>query len=326
MKTSIKKQITIALVAIFSIVSLNSCKKDNSVSAVPTAAEFQAIQDAALADLKQTATFDAGTGITFTSTKGTRLRIAPNSLRKNGIAVTGNVTLEFTEIFDGGNMAATNKPTMGLLPDGNKAVLVSGGEFNINVLQNGQVLTLNTPMELKVPTSLTTDSPTVAMDLFKGQIDANNNLTWVKDANMDVIQTVDSGGTGLNYQTLVSQFGWTNIDRFASDPRPKTTMQVSVPEGYNFENCAVYLHYDGQGSALAKLDTYDSANKLFKEHYGQIPIGLACHLIFCTEENGQWKYAIKPITISAGATYSVTAAEMQTGSKHDYVGHVTLLR
>ncbi len=333
MKTSIKKQIAIALVAIFSIVSLNSCKKDSTTLDRPSAVEFQALQNVALADLKQTATFDAGTGITFTSTKGTRLTIPPNALTKSGVLVTGNVTLEFTEIFDGGNMAATKKTTMGVLPDGNKAVMISGGEFNINVLQNGTLLELNQPMNLKTPANLT-DSGLAQMDLFKGDIDAKGDLIWnkIQDSTghgavqiIDAVNPVNSN-MELHYNTLVNNFGWTNIDRFYNYTGPKTTMLVSVPEGYNYDNCALYLHYDGKGSALARLDTYNASTKLFTEHYGQIPVGLECHLIFCTEENGQWKYAIKPITITAGTTYSVTEAEMQTSSKHDYVGHVTLLR
>jgi hypothetical protein len=49
--------------------------------------------------------------------------------------------------------------------------------------------------------------------------------------------------------------------------------------------------------------------ELFSEHYGQIPIGLNCHIIFATEENGNPRYAIKQVTISAGAVYNFTLSE-----------------
>lgn len=326
MKNLIKNKIGKMAVIAMVVLGLSSCKKNETTINRSTATEFKAIQDAALNDLKQTATFDASTGTTFTSTRGTRLIIPPNALTKGGVPVTGNVTLEFTEIYDGGNMVVTNKPTMGILPDGNQSILISGGEFNINVIQAGQVLTLIHPMQLKVPINLT-DSVANDMNLFNGVINAKGDLAWEKNPNVDVINAVDSNLVApTEYQTLVNQFGWTNIDRFASDPRPKTTMQVSVPEGYNYDNCALYLKYVGLGSALAKLDTYDASNKLFKEHYGQIPIGLECYLIFCTQESGKWKYAIKPITITAGTTYTITEAEMTVASKADYAGHVTLLR
>ena len=333
MKTSIKKQIAIALVAIFSIVSLNSCKKNETTINRPTATEFNALQDAALNSLKETHTFLAEAGTTFTSRKGSRIYFPPYSFTRNGAPVTGNVTLELIELQDAGNMAATKKTTMGLLPDGNKAVLVSGGEFNINVKQNGNPLDLVIPITVTTPANLT-DSGRANMDLFNGVIDAKGDLTWEKvtdSTGHPLVQTIDAinptnGQMELHYNTLVSHFGWTNIDRFYSDPRPKTTMLVSVPEGYNYDNCALYIKYVGLGSSLARLDTYNSSTKLFSEHYGQIPIGTECHLIFCTEENGKWKYATKRITIAAGATYSVTEAEMTVGSQADYVGHVTLLR
>ena len=114
---------------------------------------------------------------------------------------------------------------------------------------------------------------------------------------------------GPAYYAFVGNFGWTNVDCFYNDLRPKTTILVSVPEGYDNLNSAVYLHYDGNGNALAKLDTYDNVTELFSEHYGQIPIGLNCHIIFATEENGKPRYAIKQVTISEGAVYNFTLSE-----------------
>lgn len=335
MKTQIKNQIKKAFVILICSLSLFSCKKNETTINRPTATEFNALQDAALNSLKETHTFLAEAGTTFTSRKGSRIYFPPGTVRqKNGTPVTGNVTLEFIELQDAGNMAATKKTTMGLLPYGNKSVLISGGEFNINVKQNGNLLDLVLPISVTTPANLT-DSGRANMDLFNGVIDAKGDLTWEKVANdstghgnVQIIEAINptNGQMELHYNTLVSKFGWTNIDRFYSDPRPKTTMLVSVPEGYSYDNCALYIKYVGLGSSLARLDTYDPSTKLFSEHYGQIPIGTECHLIFCTEENGKWKYATKRITIAAGATYSVTEAEMTVASQADYVGHVTLLR
>ncbi len=334
MRTSFKEQISKTLVVLICSLSLLSCKKNESTNNRPTATEFNALQNSALNSLKETHTFLAEDGTTFTSQKGTRVTFPPYAVSRNGLLVTGNVTLEFIELQDAGNMATTKKTTMGLLPDGNKAVLISGGEFNINVKQNGNQLDLVLPITVNTPANLT-DSGRANMDVFNGIIDAKGDLTWEKVA-MDstgngIVQIIDdinpnTGQIELHYNTLVDKFGWTNIDRFYSDPRPKTTMLVSVPEGYNYDNCALYLKYVGSESSLARLDTYDSSTKLFSEHYGQIPIGLECHLIFCTEENGKWKYATKRITIATGATYSVTEADMSVASQADYVGHVTLLR
>ncbi|MEN9448402.1 MAG: hypothetical protein RJA25_1692 [Bacteroidota bacterium] len=334
--TVCKSKMTIAIIAFLTIISLNSCKKDkDKVDYRPSAAAFEALRKEALDSLKQTATFKAEVGIRFISKNRVTLTIPPNALTLGGLPVTGDVNLEYTEIFDPGNMAATNRPTMGILPDGKQSLLNSGGEFNILVKQNGTLLNLAIPIPLVVPVKLT-DSTAPDMQIFKGNIDTKNNFAWtlqepdlVKQTGIVVKRDAKDPITNVNeltYETLVGYFGWTNIDRFYSDPRPKTTMLVSVPDGYNYDNCALYLHYDGQGSSLARLDRYDEDKKLFTEHYGQIPIGLACHLIFCTEEDGLWKYAIKPITISADTVYSISTAEMQKGKLKEYVGHVTLLK
>lgn len=63
------------------------------------------------------------------------------------------------------------------------------------------------------------------------------------------------------------------------------------------------------------MDTFDDTLQLFSEHYGQIPIGLECHVIFVTEDNGVWRYAIKPVTIVDNGTIVFTLSETTTGTE-----------
>lgn len=58
--------------------------------------------------------------VTLTSAKGVKLNINGDCLTKNGNPVTGEVNIEYIELFDKGNMLVTNKPTMGLTADGKK--------------------------------------------------------------------------------------------------------------------------------------------------------------------------------------------------------------
>lgn len=298
-----------------------SCtKSDDANLVIPTTAEaFNAIQEEALESITQNFQFNAEDGsTTFTSQNGVTITINGSCLTKNGDAVTGAVDLEFVEIFDKATMLMTNKPTMGLLPNGDKALLISGGEFYVNATQNGLPLETTCDFQLIVPTALTggTDND---MILWNGTIDENGNLAWKEDDRDGAAQ----GGLfveGNNYYAFIGDFGWSNVDRFYNDPRQKTTILVDVPEGYNNTNSAVYLSYDGEDSGLANLDTYDTTSGLFSEHYGQIPVGLECHVIFISEENGNWKYAIKPvtivengiITINEGETAIATEAQLTT--------------
>ena len=280
---------------------------------IATAQEFKNIKDIALDNLTQNFSFNADDGnITLTSANGVQININGNCLTLNGNPVTGQVQLEYVELFEKGNMLTTNKPTMGTLPNGDKTLLISGGEFFIEATQNGSALDTTCGLQLIIPASLTGGADPL-MSLWEGEIDAEDNLTWdeVEDAT-------GQGGVfveGSEYYGLLQGFGWSNVDRFYSDPRPKTLIQVQAPIGYNFTNSAVYLSYDGEDSGLAALDTYDGTLNLFSEHYGQIPIGLECHVIFVTEDNGIWRYAIKPVTIVANDIITFTMDDTTTGTE-----------
>ena len=285
----------------------------NNAVDIATAQEFKNIKDIALDNLTQNFSFNADDGnITLTSANGVQININGNCLTLNGNPVTGQVQLEYVELFEKGNMLTTNKPTMGALPNGDKTLLISGGEFFIEATQNGSALDTTCGLQLIIPASLTGGADPL-MSLWEGEIDAEDNLTWdeVEDAT-------GQGGVfveGSEYYGLLQGFGWSNVDRFYSDPRPKTLIQVQAPIGYNFTNSAVYLSYNGEDSGLAALDTYDGTLNLFSEHYGQIPIGLECHVIFVTEDNGIWRYAIKPVTIVANDIITFTMDDTTTGTE-----------
>lgn len=293
----------------------------------PTASEFAAIREDALLELTQTFQLNATNGTTtFTSTNGVEIDINPSCITLNGNAVTGTIDIKYIEVFDGGNMLVTDKTTMGVLPTGDMAMLISGGEFYINATQNGQQLALNCAMNLRIPASLTESEND--MTLWDGTIDADGNIDWREQNDPTGGQGgvfLEQGTAGNTYYAFFNSFGWTNVDKFYSHPGPKTQILVTVPSGYNFQNSAVYLHYDGEGNALAKLDTYDAVTGQFSEHYGQIPVGLACHIIFATEENGQWRYAIKPVTITTNAIYNFTFGETVVGTEAQLVAAINAL-
>ena len=324
MKTNFK---TIGLLFLATI-ALVSCTNDTATTDYePTAANFFAIKENGVKNVTQNFTATAGNGlITLTSAKGVVITLNGNALTKNGNPVTGAIDITYIELFDKGRMLVTNKPTMGVMADGNHAMLKSGGEFFIKASQGGVDLVTISNITLVVPTNLTGGVDNT-MTLWTGAVDTKDELVW---------RTADAaganGGKGgveamqNSYYVSFGNFGWTNVDKFYSDPRPKTTILVAAPQGYDNTNSAIYLSYDGEGqNALAKLDTYTAAG-LFSEHYGQIPVGLACHIIFATEDNGQWRYAIKAVTITTGATYTFTLAETSIGSEAQLVAAINAIQ
>lgn len=323
MKTNLKK-IGLLFLATMSLVS---CTNDTTNDSVPTAANFYAIKEQGVKNVTQNFTATAGNGlITLTSAKGVVITLNGNALTKNGNPVTGAIEITYIELFDKGRMLVTNKPTMGVMANGNHAMLKSGGEFFIKASQGGVDLVTISNITLVVPTNLTGGLDNT-MTLWAGAVDTKDELVW-RAADAVGANGTKGGVDGVqnSYYVTFGNFGWTNVDRFYSDPRPKTTILVGAPQGYNNTNSAIYLSYDGEGqNALAKLDTYTAAG-LFSEHYGQIPVGLACHIIFATEDNGQWRYAIKAVTITAGATYTFTLAETSVGSEAQLVAAINAIQ
>ncbi|MGM8361655.1 hypothetical protein ACSV4D_07060 [Flavobacterium sp. ARAG 55.4] len=307
-------------------ISLISCNNDDNEQMPATAAEFANVRQAALDKMVQEFTITAEDGATtLTSENGVKITLNGNCLTKDGNPVTGDVKIEFVEIFNKGNMLVTNKPTMGIMPDGKRNLLISGGEFFIKATQNGKELATSCNISLQVPTDLTGGVDNT-MTLWNGIIDDEGNLAW-EDA-----RKADGNGKGgveagqNSYYVSFGNFGWTNVDRFYSDPRPKTTILADAPEGYDNTNSSIYLSYDGEGTnALAKLDTY-TAEGLFSEHYGQIPIGLACHVIFVTEDNGMWRYAIKGVTVQANDVYTFTMGETTVGTEAQLIAAINAIQ
>lgn len=295
----------------FASLSFFACKKKTTTTTPtdtpPTAAAFSKLMDDGYNSLVQTATFDASnTAYTYTSPKGTTVTIDGSCLRKNGSAVTGQVTLEFYEAFERKDMIVANKPTMGKTGSGTYELLESGGQFYVAVKQNGTALTSNCSVMITTPASNSGGIKT-GMSAFDGKM-TDNGLTWEPATTWEVIPDGRKG----KYNISVPGFGWYNCDKFYSDTRPKTSLTLNVPTGYANVS-SVFILAKSMPNSLGGA-------------YGKWPVGLECYLIFVTEKDGQYRWITKETTLVNNHTESFDISTAQTGSKADYVGHVTLLK
>lgn len=254
----------------------------------------------------QSFTIDATAGGSVTGSEGTRVTFTPNALGIDGVPVSGDVDVELVEVYDRSGMVLNNRSTSGVRSDGSVEALKSAGQFYINATQDGQQLQILGPVMVESrpvdPAALDPD-----MNLFRAgtALDDNDNWEPVPDPpNGKNVNVRDGGadGTAVTYFFDLSQFGWTNLDRWYNFDGELTDMYVQVPEGYNGDNCALYLTYDGEPTALASMDVWDDNLQLFTEHYGRIPVGQQVHLILVTEIDGQLYYTIKGTTITADHT------------------------
>lgn len=302
---------------------LTSCSSDDDYSTyvhddIPpaTPASFRNLKQTAIQNLTQTFQFevDGITPISFTSTQGVEVSIPTYCLTKNGQALTGDIEVEFVELYNRNNLLTTGISTMGKHPNGDLEMLVTGGAFFLNIFQDGEAIdNINCGIYVQVPTA-NTGGVDYDMILWNGVFDENENLVWDNEGpeggQLNAIEMDDN-----IYYAFFDQFGWTNIDRFYNDPRPKTTMLVKVPEGFDNTNSSIYISYDGEDNALARLDRFDSDLGLFTEHYGQIPIGLECHIVFATEGNNNWRFAIMDVEITENEVYTFELSHLIIGTE-----------
>lgn len=231
--------------------------------------------------------------------QGTLVQISPNSLvDAQGNLVTSEVTVEFISVFDRTSMLMLGKNTQGMRSLGVVQTMVTGGEYYLNAHASGNQVFLNQDIAVSVPVNNGGSGPW-NMRKFDGGEALDGNPIWELAADslipVDTIQIMEQWQAA--YELLENDWGWTNIDRWYNDPRPKTQLYVQVPEEYDNSNCEVFLSYDGEPNALANFDVWDSEQEMFTEHYGQVPIGLECHFIAVTIIDEVLHYAIQGNTI-----------------------------
>lgn len=293
------------VVGISLLVFVTSCNPKVDTQPQPDGAALNQRFNDNKANAVQEFTIDASAGGIITGTQGTKVIFPPNSFGINGVPVTGSVTVKLIEIYDKASMLLKDKSTLGMHANGDKEALKSAGEFFINAEQDTNNLEL---LEMASVESRPVDFADLdgGMQVFRGD-DATNG-DWVEadedgDGEKDNAQIKDGGGANGEFATYnydIGDFGWTNLDRWYSFTGPKTQLYIDVPDGFDQNNCAVYLSYDGEPTALARMDIWDTSLQMFTEHYGMIPIGQQVHIIMVAEINGQLNYAIQGTTIVDG--------------------------
>ena len=284
------------------LIGFLSCETEEGPNHQPDGAALKALMDEVLEDNTEHFVLDAGAGGMVEGSKGTVVHFnADGFLTQDDEPVTGPIDIELVAIYKRSTMLLGNRPTLGKRKNGDMAMLISGGEFYVNVTQDGKPLKPSKTFQIVAPTGNTggTDGE---MDIFKGMEECDGDrcdIVWEEDslAGIEIGEFQGTGGVFAAYYAFISQFGWTNIDRWYNDERPKTTIFVDVPDGYDNTNCAVFLLYSGEPAALGRFDVYNEDTGLFTEHYGLIPIGLEVHFVFVSIVDDTIHYAIQSATI-----------------------------
>ncbi len=319
-------------IAILLTVTFIGCsdKDDNKdiemIKVTATSESFNSLIEGALKNLTQTKDYKglkSSDKISFTSKNGVKLIIyVSDLLDENNNPVTGDISLKFIEIYDNSNMVVANKPTVGKTYDNKLNGLFSGGEFYIELTQNNKKLKLKygSYYSLEVSASLTEDEKPEEMIIWIGNINEAGNLVWEQNPPLVDGEIEIGGGVEFaegTYYSFLSVFGWANIDRFWNYKGEKTKIKVTVPKGYDNKNSVVYFTVKGESNSLAQLDVYKDG--YFSEHYGFIPVGIDANIIFVSESNKKWAYAIKTLNTQADQIIEITNEDLKIATEEELI-------
>ncbi|MBC8053840.1 MAG: hypothetical protein H7Y13_12315 [Sphingobacteriaceae bacterium] len=284
-----------------------ACKKDKNVpvNKINSAKEFAE----KLGPQKQTHTIAITASAQTISLKGgTKITFPVGSLTKNGIPVTGEVTVVAYEMLKRSAviMGGTNTNHISGAP------LVSDGFIFIDVKANGESVDKNlaVPIKVRIPANRVG-----VTQLWEGVQNDEGQMAWQapKPANGAGQREVQS--TQGEFAFDFGMLGWINCDVFWSYSNPKTTVRVEIPNnpgtfasfrGFTGET---FVFFCAKGSNVAaQLYTPDGTNKV-KSYDDVMPIGEEGRLIAFSIKDGKYYFAKKDITITANQNESLVLVE-----------------
>ena len=311
------------IIAIALFLILTACKKDSKTTTVPpptnstdnysSVKAFFAANGAAM----QTYTVNAITGGSFISPQGTTVTIPPNAFITIANApVTGNVTIQFKDIYKKSDMLLSNMPTQLLQGD----PLKSGGEFYIKALSNNSAIKLASGKKIAVsqPASLTGGldtinamQPFIQTPFFLCPAQCPPTYAW-DTSNTGIVSYYNTIGYVFNlyqFHAPVDSGTWANSDNATFfSAYQQTQLNIVANDSVNKYGTYVFLLFKNLTSMVHVYNYYE----MFP--YSYAPIGLQCTVVAVGVKNGTLYSAFVPITISANQTIHFTLSPTTTSA------------
>lgn len=302
------KKIILGAAALSIALSMFSCKKETP-NVVQNTTQIGAIFENNRASNTQNFTIPSAGVQTIQGNKGTVIRFYPNMfVDAAGAPVSGSIDIELLEVLDKPGMIFNRAVT-----ESGQQLLISGGELNLKVSQNGVALQLanasNGP-EIYVPTT----SPDPQMDIFFGA-EVEGDLDWslIDSTGIDIVSGdslnwqdssfVWDGGNYYNFNFNNQDLGWINCDFFWDNPNPQITVNAQPSDAkFTHENTAFFIVYDNYNS-VGSMSDWDQ-DGVFSQ--GNIPVNLDITIVGISEINGQLYYGEVMATTVDDQVYSVT--------------------
>ncbi|MFD2718563.1 hypothetical protein ACFST9_07540 [Hymenobacter monticola] len=305
----------------------SSCRQDDLVLYTP-AADSLAAATRPFAPAVQTFTVNLGQAQTLRTRGGATIAFAANSLAlPNNALATGTATLRVRELRTVGDMLLTGMHTN--LAVSSAQLLVSGGEYNVQVWQGNTRLRWSSPFIGSGPATpgwprLSAPVPTAGLDttrMFLWAMPLNRNAAVNGAADSVGWQpAIQGGATGwapvrpsggfYSVNFPLDTISWLNFDQYWRPVNNAnwTTAQVRVPAGAT--ETRVYLRPVGYTSLSRTFATADPT--LWQNH---LPEGTDTQVIVQQLRDGQLYFAAERYIWRRNAVYApalkaYTAAEL----------------
>jgi len=287
---------------------MSACKKESDNDSSPAVKEtYASIDDFIKRNMSplQTYLINEDLGGSFITPQGTAVTIPPNAFTKSsGAAVSGEVTIQFKDILKKSDMVLNNKPTIMT----NGQLLVSGGEFYIRAIQEGNTLIIapgsNVDVALPIPASATPDTsmfPLAVIDTTSAGNTGNTtqSLYWqYYNANASLYTMANTYVYSIFQFTPPATSGsWHNCDH----PLPGSTNTTTI----TMHNDQAQTYFMGQISAYLIFKDLNSGIQLFRSgenfNYIYAPCGEQCTVVSYAIKDGELYASFTPLTIPASA-------------------------
>lgn len=308
MKTTFKR---IGSMVIITGITIIGCHKDNTTPAVTNPASNPSATSEGYTSMSnffakngvpmQTFTINGTTGGNFTSPQGTKVSIPANAfLNSLSQVVTGNVTINFKDIYNKSDMLLTNMATT----TSTGAPLKSGGEFFIKATSSGSALTLaQTITVTQTLNSVPLDSFMLA---FMGY-----PTGWVLDnADASVFATVNGYVYSLfSFSNPPDSGTWCNSDcpSYFSHYTLGTLILQETDTASNY-NTYVYLVF----KTISTTDACHTPSGNNFNYINCVPVGMQCTAVAVGIKNGTVYSSFIPITITSNQTITFSMSATTT--------------
>jgi len=247
---------------------------------------------------------------TFTTSSGARVTFpSVGFLLPSGTAATGTAQVRIREIYSVPDMVLSNMPTS---TGGSRRLLISGGEFSIQVWQNGTRLRLAPGYgRVLVASAVPTGASSGQQKLWQQPTTrlVGDSAGWVPSTppaippgmppSNDTIRVVS---TPPIYQTPIplDSVSWWNIDRlwslYQTAPVGTVTVQVPVIAAGNNGLSRVFLRATGL-NGLARLYPTNATQTSWS---ASLPTGASMVAVVLQSVNGQLYFGTQRITTQSG--------------------------